>query len=33
VLKGPRRGQPLSAEGLDEIISGARARAGPWDLS
>ena len=28
VLKGPRRGQPLSAEGLDEIISGARARAG-----
>jgi len=27
-LKGPRRGQPLSAEGLDEIISGARARAG-----
>jgi integrase/recombinase XerD len=28
VLKRPRRGQPLSAEGLDEIISGARARAG-----
>lgn len=28
VLKGPRRGQPLSLEGLDEIISGARARAG-----
>lgn len=28
VLKGPRRGQPLSASGLDEIISGARARAG-----
>ncbi|MGH9243621.1 MAG: tyrosine-type recombinase/integrase [Acidimicrobiales bacterium] len=28
VLKGPRRGQPLSAEGLDEIMSGARARAG-----
>jgi len=28
VLKGPRRGQPLSAAGLDEIISGARARAG-----
>jgi integrase/recombinase XerD len=27
-LKGPRRGQPLSAEGLDEIVSGARARAG-----
>jgi integrase/recombinase XerD len=28
VLKGPRRGQPLSVEGLDEIISAARARAG-----
>jgi integrase/recombinase XerD len=28
VLKGPRRGWPLSIEGLDEIISGARARAG-----
>ena len=28
VLKGPRRGQPLSAEGLDEILTGARARAG-----
>jgi site-specific recombinase XerD len=28
VLKGRRRGQPLSAEGLDEILSGARARAG-----
>jgi integrase/recombinase XerD len=28
VLKGPRRGQPLSIEGLDEIMSGARARAG-----
>jgi site-specific recombinase XerD len=28
VLKGPRRGQPLSAAGLDEIIRGARARAG-----
>jgi site-specific recombinase XerD len=27
VLKGPRRGQPLSAEGVDEIISGARRRA------
>ena len=26
VLKGPRRGGPLSAEGLDEIIGGARAR-------
>jgi site-specific recombinase XerD len=28
VLKGPRRGEPLSADGLDEVISGARARAG-----
>jgi integrase/recombinase XerD len=28
VLKGPRRGQALSLEGLDEIISAARARAG-----
>jgi integrase/recombinase XerD len=28
VLKGPRRGQPLSAEGVDEIITGARTRAG-----
>ena len=28
VLKGPRRGRPLSAEGLDEILSGARRRAG-----
>lgn len=28
VLKGPRRGQPLSAEGVDEIMSGARKRAG-----
>jgi integrase/recombinase XerD len=28
VLKGPRRGQPLSAAGLDEIIVGARHRAG-----
>ena len=28
VLKGPRRGLPLSAEGLDEILSGARHRAG-----
>jgi len=28
VLKGPRRGQPLSAAGLDEVISGARERAG-----
>ena len=28
VLKGPRRGQPLSPAGLDEILSGARTRAG-----
>jgi site-specific recombinase XerD len=28
VLKGPRRGQPLSAEGVDEILDGARGRAG-----
>jgi len=28
VLKGPRRGRPLSAAGLDQILSGARARAG-----
>jgi len=28
VLKGPRRGQPLSEDGLDEIIRGARGRAG-----
>lgn len=28
VLKGRRRGQPLSAAGLDEILDGARNRAG-----
>ncbi len=28
VLKGPRRGQPLSADGLDQIVRDARARAG-----
>lgn len=28
VLKGSRRGRPLSTAGLDEIISGARTRAG-----
>ena len=28
VLKGPRRGLPLSAEGLDEVLTGARRRAG-----
>jgi integrase/recombinase XerD len=27
-LKGPRRGQPLAVRGLDEILSGARRRAG-----
>jgi integrase/recombinase XerD len=27
VLKGPRRGLPLSAAGLDEILDGARGRA------
>jgi integrase/recombinase XerD len=28
VLKGPRRGRPLSAAGLDEILAGVRSRAG-----
>jgi integrase/recombinase XerD len=28
VLKGPNRGRPLSAKGLDEILDGARRRAG-----
>jgi integrase len=28
VLKGPRRGRPLSAAGLDQVLDGARARAG-----
>src|SRR4051812_10244366 len=28
VLKGPRRGLALSAAGLDEVLDGARARAG-----
>jgi integrase/recombinase XerD len=27
VLKGPRRGRPLSAEGVDEVMAGARGRA------
>jgi len=27
VLKGPNRGKPLSADGLDEIMAGARGRA------
>ena len=33
VLKGPRRGQPLSADGLDEIVDGARQRAGIAQLT
>jgi integrase/recombinase XerD len=28
VLKGPNRGRPLSARGLDEVLAGARGRAG-----
>lgn len=28
VLKGPRRGSPLSPAGLDEVLAGARQRAG-----
>jgi integrase/recombinase XerD len=28
VLKGRRRGRPLSADGLDEVLAGARRRAG-----
>ena len=28
VLKGPRRGQALSPAGLDQVLAGARARAG-----
>jgi integrase/recombinase XerD len=28
VLKGPRRGLPLSPAGVDEVLAGARARAG-----
>ncbi len=28
VLKGPRRGEPLSPAGLDQILRGAKARAG-----
>jgi integrase/recombinase XerD len=33
VLKGPHRGWPLSAAGLDEIVSGARKRAGIRQLT
>ena len=28
VLKGPNRGNPLSAKGLDEVLAGARRRSG-----
>jgi integrase/recombinase XerD len=28
VLKGRRRGRPLTADGLDEVLTGARRRAG-----
>jgi integrase/recombinase XerD len=28
VLKGPNRGKPLSAKGLDEVLTGGRRRAG-----
>jgi integrase/recombinase XerD len=28
VLKGPNRGKPLSAKGLDEVLTGSRRRAG-----
>ena len=28
VLKGPRRGEPLSEDGLEEIVRAAKARAG-----
>jgi integrase/recombinase XerD len=28
VLKGPRRGQPLTVAGLDDLLDGARRRAG-----
>ena len=35
VLKGPRRGRPLSVGGLDEIVTGAPASGRPraWDVS
>jgi integrase/recombinase XerD len=33
VLKGPRRGAPLTAAGLDEIVQGARQRAGITTLT
>jgi integrase/recombinase XerD len=33
VLKGPNRGRPLSAAGVDEILRGARQRAGLTQLT
>ena len=33
VLKGPNRGKPLSAKGLDEVLTGARCRAGLADAT
>jgi integrase len=33
VLKGPRRGAPLTPAGLDEIVQGARQRAGLTQLT
>jgi integrase len=33
VLKGPRRGQPLSEDGLDQLVLSARDRAGLAHLS
>jgi integrase/recombinase XerD len=30
VLKGPRRGRPLSAKGMDEILAAARRRRPAW---
>ncbi len=33
VLKGPRRGQPLTADGLDQLVLSARDRAGLTHLS
>jgi len=33
VLKGPRRGQPLTAAGLDQVVRGARGRCGLDGLS
>jgi site-specific recombinase XerD len=33
VLKGPNRGQPLTAAGLDQIVRGARQRAGITQLT